>query len=246
MAKAKASELAKVPKTIPVEYAANLHSAITAYALVTGGGAKMGDLIVQNQADSTVGLAIVQIAAKLGIRTINILEEDRPGYLEVAGLIKELGGDVVVETGYVGSAAYKKLVSDMPAPKLAINALGEAGASFLSSVAGKGATVVSYGEGAKAGFTVSDWFKKESEASRAKAMETLAMWFTDGSLKLWVERHPFCDISYALGEAAEPYKTRKVTLVINELPKPQPAPLSAEDLGKLSAEFESAFKKLRA
>lgn len=236
---AKASDVAKVPNTMPVEYAANINAAVTAYSLVTGNGLKAGDLLVQNGAESTVGLAVVQVAKKLGIRTLNIIDSMHPDYLEVAALVKELGGDVVMESDYVGSASYKKLVADLPAPKLAINGLGEQGAAALAAAGGK---VVTYGS-AK-GFNVADWFKKESESVRAQALNTLASWFADGSLMLWVERHPFCDLSYALKEACEPYKSRKVTLVINELPKAQNT-LSSEDVGRLQAEFEAAFKKLR-
>jgi hypothetical protein len=38
--------VAKVPNTMPVEYAANINAAVTAYSLVTGNGLKAGDVLV--------------------------------------------------------------------------------------------------------------------------------------------------------------------------------------------------------
>lgn len=219
--KAKEAELAKVPSDIPVEYAALVGTAVTALKLLAG--VKEGDYIIQTDADSSVGLAIVQIARERGVGTINIIA-DAMGYQEKAGLVKDLGADVVVTDTYAQSnPGFAKILSELPKAKMGF-AAGEAGAALLGK---SGVKVTSYGG-------VSE-LKKASAGEIAEAAEL----FRSGALKLWVERHPFSDLPFALAEAQEPYKTRKVVLV-NEVPTPK------VDLGKLQTEFENAFRKLKA
>jgi hypothetical protein len=43
----KASDVMKVPSDIPVEFAANVHSALTALRLLEDAGLKAGDFLVQ-------------------------------------------------------------------------------------------------------------------------------------------------------------------------------------------------------
>ena len=73
------SVLFKVPKDIPVEYAASLSvNPCTAYRLLRDFKTlKPGDVIIQNGANSMVGLSIVQMAREMGVKTINIIRSDR-------------------------------------------------------------------------------------------------------------------------------------------------------------------------
>ena len=228
-----------------MEYAANFNTALTAVKVL--GGLKEGDYLIQHGADSAVGLAVVQIAALKGIHTINIVPEG-PDYLERAGLIKELGGDVVMKDTYAGSAGSKKILSELPKPKLGLTG-SAAGAAALGPLLG-GANLITYGGssseplgGSKGGdFSAAEWLKKASAGDRAKAVDEVAGLFRSGALNLWVERHPISDIKYALSEAQEAYKTRKVVLVVNEV-EAGSGKLNTQDL---STEFEAAFMKLKA
>lgn len=194
--------------------------------------AKPGDYIIQTDADSPVGLAVIQIAQSKCIGTINIVA-DGPGYYERAGLVKDLGGDVVVTDTYAASSPnFGKLLADLPKAKVGLSS-GDKGAAALKGVVGK---VITYGAGD--GFA---WWKKAAEGERKKAIDEVVGLFRSEALQLWVERHPFSDLQYALSEAKEPFKTRKVVLVGE-----QPAAPGLGDLSKLQADFESAFQKLKA
>lgn len=225
-AKAKESDLAKVPSDIPVEFAACMGTALTALRLLSN--VKGGEYVLQADADSPVGLAVIQIAQARGVGTINIVA-DAPGFFDKAGLIKDLGGDVVVKDTYAtGNAGFAKILSELPKPSLALAAT-EAGAAVVGKVGG-GAKATLYAAAGESGL------KKATAAE----IEVAAGMFRSGALQLWVERHPFSDLSMALKEASEPFKTRKVVLMMNELPKPK------VDAAKLSADFEKAFQKLKA
>jgi trans-2-enoyl-CoA reductase len=224
--------VAKVPSDIPVEYAANFHSALTAHKLLEGLGE--GDVVLQADADSTVGLAVVQLAKARGIMTVNILA-DGAGYYDRAGLVKSLGGDVVVTDKYAASSPnFAKAVLELGKPKAAFSE-----GSPLPAGAPK---AVTYGPGGQ----VAGWLAKAAPAERTKAIEEVGAAFRSGALHVWVERHPFGDLPAALAEAKEPFKTRKVTLVMNDPPKAGGAGAGGVDLGKLSADFEAAFQQLRA
>ncbi|GAB5032244.1 trans-2-enoyl-reductase [Nannochloropsis oceanica] len=225
-AKAKEVDLAKVPSDIPVEFAACMGTALTALRLLSG--VKGGEYVLQADADSPVGLAVVQIAQARGVGTINIVT-DGPGFFDKAGLIKDLGGDVVVKDTYAtGNAGFAKILSELPKPSLALAAT-EAGSAVVGKV----------GMGLKANLyaTAGESSLKKATASE---IESAASMFRSGALQLWVERHPLSDLPVALKEASEPFKTRKVVVMINEPPRPK------VDEAKLSADFEKAFQKLKA
>jgi mitochondrial enoyl-[acyl-carrier protein] reductase / trans-2-enoyl-CoA reductase len=71
--------LLKVPNDIPAAYASTLAiNPATAYCLLRE-FVKLspGDWIIQNGANSMVGLAVVQMAREMGIKTINVVRSDR-------------------------------------------------------------------------------------------------------------------------------------------------------------------------
>jgi mitochondrial enoyl-[acyl-carrier protein] reductase / trans-2-enoyl-CoA reductase len=242
VAKLKASDLLKVPSTLPVEYAASLGSPLTASALL--GGAQPGDYVIQNGASSAVGLSVVQIAKSRGIHTINVLAAG-PGYFEKADLVKKLGGDIVVTDEYLASPAYAKLTAELPKPKLGLDGVGGGATAALAKV---GASVITYKEGVKGGaktWYLGDWMAKATAQEKAAAVEAVTTLMAHGGLSLWVERHPLSDIKYAIQQAQDPYKSRQVVLMINEPPTDAGLTLSAAAVKELQADFETAFKKLR-
>lgn len=68
-----------ISNEIPVEYAATLTvNPATALCLLKNfAQLKPGDVIIQNGANSVVGLSVIQIAREMGIKTINIIRGDR-------------------------------------------------------------------------------------------------------------------------------------------------------------------------
>ncbi len=53
-----------------------------------------GDVVVQNGANSGVGEAVIQMARKMGLVSVNIVR-DRDGIEELKSYLKELGADHV-------------------------------------------------------------------------------------------------------------------------------------------------------
>lgn len=58
--------------------------------------------MVQNEADSDLGRAIIKSARERGVTTINILS-NKPGASERMELLKSMGGDVVVTEAYTNT-----------------------------------------------------------------------------------------------------------------------------------------------
>ena len=81
--KASAASLTKVPSDIPVPYAATLSvNPATAYRLLADFCTlERGDVIIQNGADSMVGMAVIQMARERGIKTINVIRADKYVFL---------------------------------------------------------------------------------------------------------------------------------------------------------------------
>lgn len=71
-----------------------------------------------------VGLSVIQIAAARGIKTINIIRRSRSDYAELVERMKSYGAYVVVGDDYVRTPEFRKLIADLPKPKLALNCVG--------------------------------------------------------------------------------------------------------------------------
>lgn len=61
-----------------------------------------GDVVVQNEADSDLGRAVIKAAREKGFTTINILA-NKPGASERIELLKGMGGDIVVTEAYTNT-----------------------------------------------------------------------------------------------------------------------------------------------
>ena len=66
------------PRTFPAAYAANLSGDLaTAYRLLHDfAKLEAGDIIVQNNAFSSVGMAVIQMANQMGVKTVNVISDD--------------------------------------------------------------------------------------------------------------------------------------------------------------------------
>ena len=61
-----------------------------------------GDVLVQNNADSEFGKAVIQLAKDKNIITVNVIA-DKPGSADAVEELKRLGGDIVVTESYAGT-----------------------------------------------------------------------------------------------------------------------------------------------
>ncbi|XP_065433076.1 enoyl-[acyl-carrier-protein] reductase, mitochondrial isoform X3 [Chrysemys picta bellii] len=147
--------LVKLPRDIPLLCAATLSvNPCTAYRMLADFETLgPGDSIIQNAANSGVGQAVIQIAAALGIKTINVIR-DRPNLQEVVDRLTSLGADHVITEEMLRKPEMKDLFKKVPKPRLALNCVGgKSTTEMLRHIQQKG-TMVTYGGMAKQPLTV--------------------------------------------------------------------------------------------
>ncbi len=79
-----------------------------------------------------VGMAVMQIAKERKLKTINVIRGNRPDFVDVVERMKALGGYAVVADDYLTTPEFKRLISDLPKPKLALNCVGGSSATEIA------------------------------------------------------------------------------------------------------------------
>lgn len=153
MAVAKGDHLHKVSGNVTTAQGALLgQTSGTALRLLSDfSNLKKGDWIVQNGANGTIGQAVVQIAKAKGVKTINVFHGANDAMVET---LQGMGGDIVVPDTYFATPEYKKLVKDLPKPKLGINCVGGESVTNMARSLANGAHLVTYGGVSRNGVTV--------------------------------------------------------------------------------------------
>lgn len=224
----------KIPNNIPVPYAATLAvNPCTAYRMLHDFEAlKPGDVIIQNGANSMVGLAVIQMAKKMGVKTINVVRSDRPEVDTTLRMLSSVGGDVNVTDKYLSQYGFKEIVQDLPPIKLGLNCVGGDVVADMVRALGPNSTLVTYGGMSRRpvtvpfevlaykqikmkGFWISAWNETAPVAARTKMLEEIAGMISAGDLELLFEMHDFDDFDHALQTALEPFYLRKVVLNID-------------------------------
>ena len=69
----------KIPNDIPKAYAATVSvNPCSAYRMLRDFATlRPGDVVIQNGANSMVGLAVIQMAREMGVKTVNVVRSDR-------------------------------------------------------------------------------------------------------------------------------------------------------------------------
>jgi len=231
----KENDWQKFPNDIKPEYAATISvNPCTAFRLLEDFvSLKEGDVIVQNGANSMVGLAVIQIAAARKLRTINIIRE-RPSFDVTVDLLKRLGGYMVVSDQYFSKPQFKRLMSDLPSPKLALNCIGDASATEMLRILGNDGTLVTYGGMSRQplsfptgtfifknvqckGFWLTKWLQTHSKAERNSMLEALCNLIRKEQLTFWLEKWDFNKFDLALEKAQRPFRDRKIVLSMEKL-----------------------------
>ncbi|KAL4657544.1 enoyl-acyl-carrier-protein reductase, mitochondrial [Arapaima gigas] len=227
--------LASVPKDIPLLAAATLGvNPCTAFRMLSDfEDLKPGDSVIQNAANSGVGQAVIQIAAAMGIHTINVVR-DRPDLQQLSERLQAIGASHVIKEESLRSPEMKDLFKKCPRPKLALNAVGGKSATELLRHLEKGGTMVTYGGMAKQpvtvpvsalifkdvmvrGFWVTQWKKDhaQNEGSMNEMLAQLCTLIREGKLSA-----PACtkvhleDFREALECSMQPYISTKQILVM--------------------------------
>ncbi|MEZ5932496.1 MAG: zinc-dependent alcohol dehydrogenase family protein [Alphaproteobacteria bacterium] len=98
-----------------------------------------GDWVIQDAANSGVGLALISLARIEGLRTVNVVR--RPG---MATRLQSIGADIVVEDADDLAARVADATGRAPL-RLAIDAVGGSQIMRLADCLAEGGTVVNYG-----------------------------------------------------------------------------------------------------
>ncbi|XP_047385251.1 enoyl-[acyl-carrier-protein] reductase, mitochondrial isoform X1 [Sciurus carolinensis] len=225
--------LIQVPSDIPLQSAATLGvNPCTAYRmLVDFEQLQPGDSVIQNASNSGVGQAVIQIAAALGLRTINVVR-DRPDIQKLMDRLKDLGAEHVLTEEELRKPEAKNLFKNMPQPRLALNCVGGKSSTELLRHLAPGGTMVTYGGMAKQpviasasllifkdlrlrGFWLSQWKKDHSPDEFKGLILTLCDLIRQGQLAAPAcSEVPLQDYQWALGASMEPFVSAKQILTM--------------------------------
>lgn len=207
-----AAHVWQVPQSLAtaekLDYAAMLTVAPScAYRLLADNAAALqkGDVIIQNAGNSAVAQSVMQLAAERGIRTVSIVR-DRPNGADTIERLKAYGAHLVVTDSYLRKPEFRRLVADLPKPKLALDAVGGPSATEMARLLAPRGTLVSYGclsrkpvqlpsslfylnEIVVKGFSLSRWYAESPAAAQDELWSYLAKLVDEQRLRLWIERH---------------------------------------------------------
>jgi NADPH:quinone reductase-like Zn-dependent oxidoreductase len=103
------------PAFPPEAAAVAVAAPLSAKALLASVPLAAGDVVVQNNAASAVGQAVIQYAAAAGLRTVNIVPKGSVADWGTAvAHLQGLGGTIVVDEAYARTPAFGKLLADLP------------------------------------------------------------------------------------------------------------------------------------
>ncbi|XP_028970437.1 enoyl-[acyl-carrier-protein] reductase, mitochondrial [Esox lucius] len=202
-----AGDLLRIPRDMPLLGAATIGvNPCTAYRMLHDFVTLTpGATVIQNGANSAVGQAVIQIAAALGVKTINVIR-DRPYRRELEEELKSMGADLVITEEELQGLSLENVIQGLQKPVLGLNCVGgQSGGLVLSSLC-EGGTLVTYGGMAKKplhipakalifrnitlqGFWMTQWKRNNSQdMSRLQAMVTSVC----GLMKSGQLRSPQC------------------------------------------------------
>jgi trans-2-enoyl-CoA reductase len=183
-----------------------------------------GDWVIQNAANSSVGMSLVQIASAWGIRTLNVVR--RP---DVAQDLIRIGGTVVVEDSDDLAARVREITGTARIP-LGIDAIAGMASARLAQCVDDGGSVVNYGllsgeacriEPADVlfrgislrGFWYSGWLSRHPAAEVTSMFADLLALHADGDLHVPVEAtYPVDRLCEALAHAERAGRSGKIVL----------------------------------
>jgi trans-2-enoyl-CoA reductase len=232
--KTSADNVMKVANDIPAAYAATLSvNPATAYRLLADfEKLSPGDVIIQNGANSMVGMAVIQMARERGIKTINVIRQDRPEADKIIRLLDNLGGDINIQAGWLNSHQCKEMLKELPPIKLGFNCAGGDIVTDMCRVMGTGGTIVSYGGMSKRpivvpedvlayknltlrGFWMTEWYRTHSADEKREMIDEIIELIRADKLQFNMVLHDFDDFGHALKIATEPFNFRKIVLNMN-------------------------------
>ena len=228
-------DVLKLPNDIPLTSAATLMvNPGTAYRMLHDFvHLSAGDVVIQNGANSSVGQAAIQIAASMGLHTVNIVR-DRPDFAELKASLEKFGATHVITDAFVRSAEMKPFMKSLPPPKLALNCVSGKSVAELLKYIERGGTLVTYGgmsrmpllvptgslifnDAKLRGFWMTQWNRENATADeRQKMVENLSAMVKTGQLQPPLcQTVPLRDFQDAIEKTMLSFTTQKQILVMD-------------------------------
>jgi mitochondrial enoyl-[acyl-carrier protein] reductase / trans-2-enoyl-CoA reductase len=184
-----------------------------------------GDWVIQNAANSAVGLYLVQLARYRGYRTVNVVRRR-----DAAAVVRDAGGEVVILDG---EDLTERVVeaTGAAAIRLGIDAVGGTATGRLAGCLCEGATLVSYGRMSGEacavqpdafifrdltlrGFWLVNWFRRTPDPQRRALVDELAGLIATGTLHAAIHAtYDVSEIKQAVASAASGERSGKVLIV---------------------------------
>ncbi len=222
-----AAQCVKLPPGIDLAQAAMLRvNPATAWIMLTNfRGLSPGDWVVQNAANSAVGLSVMQLARTEGWRVLNLVRR-----ADAAAQCRALGAEYVLRED---DPAWKEQAAEMMGSqraKLALNAVGGESALRVASLLEDEGIHVTYGAMSRqkvsvpnrflifqnltfTGFWLSRWMRQASVEKISLLYELLAQHVLTGSLQLPIaQTFPVEEITAAVTAAQLSQRSGKILL----------------------------------
>ncbi len=184
-----------------------------------------GEWVIQNAANSAVGLYLVQLARDRGYRTVNVVRRQ-----DAAAVVGETGGDVVHPAGE-DLAQRVSAATDGAQIRLGIDAVAGAAIGHLADCLCESATLVNYGRMSGEpclvqpdafvfrdltlrGFWLARWFQRAPEERRRTIVREIAGLIATGKLHAPIQAtYDVSDIKEAIAAAASAGRSGKILIV---------------------------------
>ncbi|MEM1282718.1 MAG: 2-enoyl thioester reductase domain-containing protein [Chlamydiota bacterium] len=222
----KAEEAVRVPHDIPPEVACMLTvNPLTAILMLESfHELKPEEYVLQNAANSGVGRAVIDIAKRMGIKTINIVRTH-----EQVEEVEKIGGSIQLTFDDLKAKRYPSNLRKLSIP-LALNAVGGESARLITRLLSHGGTMVTYGAMSKEpvildngpliyknisikGFWRSEWVRRVDFELVKSMMERLILLAEHGAFVVPIEKiYPFSDAAEALKHAKRSGRAGKILL----------------------------------
>ena len=191
---------------------------------------KSGDFVMQNDASSPVGLAVMQLCKARGVKTINVVK-DSGEYSQLFRLVESMGGDVIVRESQLHGVDFKKIMDDLPVPKLALNGRGGSVMTDTCRLL-RDTTVVTYNESSNEpfsltasylvnnhlclkGFNMNNWLASAPMSDIKSMVDDLAAMIQKDDLRLYLKKDKFSQVTDVVAEACSPLADRTPVLSIS-------------------------------
>lgn len=227
----KAARLFPLPPADPLQLAMLTANPPTALLMLEQFVAlEAGEWVIQNAANSGVGVALIAIARARGLRTVNMVRR-----ASLAPQLTAAGADVVLVDGPDLAkrvrAALAGAGAEPSALRLGIDAVGGPATGRLARCVAEGGTVVSYGslsgepcaveardtifrDVSLRGFWLTRWIGAAGPAEVSRVFGTVAGLVADGTIRIPVEAtYPLARVREAALHAAREGRDGKVLLI---------------------------------